>query len=81
MSTENVLTPTNYIEKIKTMAKRDQAKISAKRLIELFRQIPDQEVPAAINEIQSSIDHINRILVNNRFSHEKRFPQNWSGTL
>ena len=59
------LTSLNFIEKIKLMAKRERSKIPAEKLIELICQVPDpvkdEGVPAAINELRVSIDHINKM--------------------
>ena len=47
------------------MAKRERSKIPAEKLNELICQVPDpltdEGIPAAINELRASMDHINKI--------------------
>ena len=65
MNSASELTSLNFIEKIKSMAKRERSKIPAEKLIELICHVPDpltdEGIPAAINELRASVDHINRI--------------------
>ena len=59
------LTPINFIEKIKAMAKRDRSKISAEKLIELICMVPEPQ-PVDDTSIANQIAEIRNLAASNK---------------